>query len=55
MGVTPRDAPRAEVDAPGREVDTPTVISLLSTNLVGYGHLTLWSAPCQSPSRGVVW
>jgi hypothetical protein len=55
MGRSPKYAPGVEVGAPGREVDAPTVMSLLSTNLVDYGHLTPCSARCQSPSRGVVW
>jgi hypothetical protein len=40
---------QGEVGASGREVDAPTVIYLLSTNLVDYDYLTPWSAPCQSP------
>jgi hypothetical protein len=39
----------AGVDAPGREVDAPTEMSLLSTNLVDYGYLTPRFAPCQPP------
>ena len=37
----------AGVDASGREVDAPIGLSLLSTDLVDYGHLTPWLAPCQ--------
>jgi hypothetical protein len=55
MGLIPKYAPEVRVDAPGREVDASTVMSLLSTDLVDYGHSTPWFAPCQSPSRGVVW
>ena len=55
MGLIPKYAPEVEVGAPGREVNAPTAMSLLSTDLVDYGQLTHWSAPCQSPSRGVVW
>jgi hypothetical protein len=55
MGLIPKYAPGVEVDAPGREVDASTVMSLLSTDLVYYGHLSPWFAHCQPPSRGVVW
>jgi hypothetical protein len=55
MGLNPKYAPRVEVGAPGREVNAPTAMSLLSTDLVDYGHLTPSSAPCQPPFRGVVW
>ena len=54
MGVIPKYAPRVEVDAPGREVDASTDMSLLSTDLVDYGDLTPRSAPCQSLSGGIV-
>ena len=49
-GTDPEVRSRVEVDAPGREVDAPTAMSLLSTNLVDYGYLTPSSAPCQPPS-----
>ena len=49
MGLIPKYAPGVEVDAPGREVDASIAMSLLSTDLVDYGHLTSWFAPCQSP------
>ncbi len=55
MGVIPKYALGAGVDAPGREVDASIAMSLLSTNLVDYGHLTSWFAACQPHSRGVVW
>ena len=55
MGLIPKYAPGVGVDAPGREVDASIAMSLLSTDLVDYGHSTAWFGPCQSPSRGVVW
>jgi hypothetical protein len=42
-------APGVEVGAPGRGVDAPTGLSLLSTDFVDYEYLTPWSARCQPP------